>query len=200
VSAEAQPTVHAELEPPELISRNISVGSRLLAAATVFAFLGPFFAFFYLRTLNTSNMWRPAGVDPPQVYGAVIVALFVVSGAVLALAPRIVGARRWDWRPIVALSFVLGVAGIALQCVEYAHLRFGPESGGYASVFVGWTALTALLALGAMISLEALLAYGLRYHDAPPAVVQPRLAALGFYWAFFAGLSVVMWVALYLVR
>jgi heme/copper-type cytochrome/quinol oxidase subunit 3 len=200
ITVEPQPTVHGEVEPPELVPGNLRVGSRLLAAATVFAFLGPFFAFFYLRALNTAHMWRPAGVNPPQAYGAAIVALFAISAAILAVAPRLVEGRGWRWRPLVGLSLGLGLAGVALQCAEYFNLRFGPESGGYASVFVGWTALTAVLALGAMVALETLLAYGLRHRDAPPLVVQPRLAALGFYWSFFAGLSVVMWATLYLVK
>jgi hypothetical protein len=86
-----------------------------------------------------------------------------------------------------------------LQCVAYTSIGFGPTSGGYASVFVAWTALTAVFALGTMISLETQLAYGLRYRDAPAAVVQPRLEALAFYWTFLAGLSVAMWVVFYLV-
>jgi heme/copper-type cytochrome/quinol oxidase subunit 3 len=177
----------------ELVPANLAVGSRLLAAATVFAFMGPAFAFFYLRSLNSNGMWRPNGVHPPQTYGAAVVVLLVASAVALTIAPR---TSRW---PVaVALSLVLGLAGVGVQCVEYTQLGFGPMSGGYASVFLGWTSLTAVFTLATMLWLETLLAYGLRHSDAPPSVVTPRLSALSFYWTFLAGLGVIMWAILYL--
>jgi heme/copper-type cytochrome/quinol oxidase subunit 3 len=181
-------------EAPELVPANLAVGSRLLAAATVFSSMGPIFAYFYLRSLDSNGMWRPAGVNPPQGYGAAVVALLVASAVALAIAQR-----TSRWRAAVACSFALGLAGVAVQCVEYTQLGFGPESGGYASVFLGWTALTAVFALGTVLWLETLLAYGVRHSDAPRSVVGPRLSALSFYWTFLAGLGVIMWAILYVV-
>jgi heme/copper-type cytochrome/quinol oxidase subunit 3 len=181
-------------EAPELVPANLAVGSRLLAAATVFSFMGPAFAYFYLRALNSNGMWRPANVHPPQAYGAAVMALLVASAVALTIASR---ASRW--RAAVAGALALGLAGVAVQCAEYTQLGFGPMSGGYASVFLGWTALTAVFALATVLWLETLLAYGLRHADAPPSVVRPRLSALSFYWTFLAGLGVIMWAILYLV-
>jgi heme/copper-type cytochrome/quinol oxidase subunit 3 len=178
----------------ELVPANLAVGSRLLAAATVFAFMGPAFAYFYLRSLNSNGMWRPAGVDAPQAYGAAVMALFVGSAVALAIAPR-----TSRWRAAVACSLALGLGAVALQCVEYTQLGFGPMSGGYASVFLGWTALNAVFALATVLWLETILAYGLRHSDAPASVVGPRLSALSFNWTFLAGLGVIMWAILYLV-
>ena len=181
-------------EAAGLVPANLAVGTRLLAALTVFAFMGPAFAFFYLRSLNSNGMWRPAGVHPPQTYGAVVMALLVASAAALAVAPHMS-----QWRAAAACSFAFGFAGVALQCIEYTQLGFGPMSGGYASVFLGWTALDAVFALATVLWLETLVAYGLRHSDAPTTVVRPRLEALSFYWTFLAGLGVVMWAVLYLV-
>jgi heme/copper-type cytochrome/quinol oxidase subunit 3 len=181
-------------EAAELVPANLTIGSRLLAAATVFAFMGPAFAYFYLRSLNSNGMWHPPSVHPSQAFGAAVMALVVASGATLALAAR--GPR---WRALVACALALGLAGVVVQCVEYTRLGFGPMSGGYASVFLGWTALTALFVFATMLWLETLLAYGLRHPDAPSSVVRPRLEALAFYWAFLAGLATIMWAILYLV-
>jgi hypothetical protein len=61
---------------------------------------------------------------------------------------------------------------------------------------------------GTMLWLETLLAYGLRARrqpppagdlDSPDPLIQPRLAALAFYWTYLAALGVVMWAILYLV-
>jgi heme/copper-type cytochrome/quinol oxidase subunit 3 len=91
--------------------------------------------------------------------------------------------------------------------VEYTRLGFGPTDGAYASVFVTWTGLTALFVFGTILWLETLLAYGLRTRrsssragvpDDALALIQPRLAALAFYYVYLAGLAVVMWAVLYL--
>jgi heme/copper-type cytochrome/quinol oxidase subunit 3 len=193
----------------ELAGRNIAVAIRLWAGATVFFFLGPLFAYAYLRSLDSAGLWRPAGVDPPQGFGAAIMLLAVASGVALVLAARASGSRKDRvWLPLVTLSLVLGLGAVALQIVEYARLGFGPTDGGYAGVFVAWTALTALFTLGTMIWLETVLAYELRSRKrtstsvgdpgGAAALIQPRLTALAFYWAFLAALGVVMWIVLYL--
>jgi heme/copper-type cytochrome/quinol oxidase subunit 3 len=185
------------LEPqsPELVPGNLAVGIRLWAAATTFVFFCPFFAYFYLRSLDSAGMWRPAGVDPPQGFGGAVVALSVLSAVALLLASRRGLVSRW--LPLTALSLGLGLIAVVLQCVEYARLGFGPTDGGYASVYVAWTALNALFVLATILWLETLIAYGLRSSDSLP-LVRPRLEALAFYWAYLAGLGVVMWVVLYL--
>jgi heme/copper-type cytochrome/quinol oxidase subunit 3 len=192
------------------VARNIAVGTRLWAGATTFVFFGPFFAYFYLRSLNTAGMWRPAHVDPPQGLGVAIMVLVVAAAVVVVLSSRSAGtARDQAWKPLLAVAVVLGLAAVVLQGIEYARLGYGPTDGSYASVFACWTGLTALFVLGTTLWTETLLAYGLRTRsqtqapvddpDSPPALTQPRLAALAFYWTYLAALGVVMWVVLYLV-
>jgi heme/copper-type cytochrome/quinol oxidase subunit 3 len=187
--------VTLEPQSPELVPGNLAVGTRLWAAATTFVFFCPFFAYFYLRSLDSAGRWRPAAIDPPQGLGATVAVLIVFSCIALLLASR--QERKSGWLPLVAVSLVLGLAGVVVQCVAYARLGFGPTDGGYASVFVAWTALNALFVLVTMLWLETLLAYGLRSRD-PLPLVGPRLEALAFYWAYLAALAVVMWIVLYL--
>ena len=59
--------------------RNLSIGARVIAGTTIMFFAAFVFAYFYLRSLNNSHLWRPAGVDPPQRYGVAVVLLFVAS-------------------------------------------------------------------------------------------------------------------------
>lgn len=196
-----------EREPLDVVSRNLAIGAVLSAGATTFVFFCPFFAYLYLRSLNTAGMWRPDHVDPPQGFGATITALIVVSAIALKLAARPAGASAWI--PLVALALVSGLAGVALQCVAYAQLGFGPTDGGYASIFVAWTGLNAIFVFVTMLWAETVLAYGLRERrqtpppagdvDGPDALIQPRLAALAFYATYLAALGIVMWVVLYLV-
>lgn len=199
-ATDTTPRVPHELQSHDLVPANLGVGIRLWAGATVFFFLGPFFAYLYLRSLNSVDQWRPAWIEPPQVLGAATMALAVASSVALALASRAHnGASHRRWLPLGSLALALGLASVVLQLVAYFRLGFGPMDGGYASVFVAWTGLTALFALATMLWLETLLAYGLRSHGEESSdLIAPRLAALSFYWTFLASLAVVMWIVLYL--
>jgi heme/copper-type cytochrome/quinol oxidase subunit 3 len=212
-----------EGEPPELMGRNLSSAGHLLASATAFFFLAFVFAYFYLRSLNNANLWRPKHVDPSLTLGTLVMALTVASaGAVRLGVLDQRAARRQQWPLKAAIGLGLGVAAVVLQVVEWATVGFGPADGGYASVFVGWTAFNVLFVLGALFWLETLVATAIRHRDLqigekpppghasgdpgrrghdvadPVSLVRPGLEALSFYWTFLAGLGVIAWVILYL--
>jgi heme/copper-type cytochrome/quinol oxidase subunit 3 len=211
----------AEGEPPELLGRNLNSAAHLLASATAFFFLAFVFAYFYLRSLNNAGQWLPKHVTPSQGFGAVVMALTVISAVVLRLGlldrRR---ERRSQWRVKGGVALAAGVASVVVQVVEWTSLGFGPADGGYASVFFGWTAFQLLFTVGALFWLENVLATSWRYRSttAPPpghasgdadrdahdiadplALVLPGLEAASFYWSFVAGLGVLAWIVLYLV-
>jgi heme/copper-type cytochrome/quinol oxidase subunit 3 len=194
----AQPPVDPLAEPPEVHERNLWLAVRILAGATIMFFLAFVFAYFYLRSLNTHGMWRPSDVDPPQGYGAAIVILFAASAALLTYAAD--AARRGrGWLAAAGLSLVLGLAGCVVQAFEYAHIGFGPQSGGYASVFMGWTLLFVVLVLPAMYWVEILLAEGLRNRGSSGVHVPAGLGDAAFYWGLLAGIGVLAWAILYVI-
>jgi heme/copper-type cytochrome/quinol oxidase subunit 3 len=212
-----------EAEPPELMGRNLNSAAHLLASATAFFFLAFLFAYFYLRSLNNGHMWHPKAVEPSVALGTIVMALTVASALLvrLGLLDHRAG-RRPQWRLKGLLALVVGLAAVVLQFVEWVTASFGPADGGYASVFVGWTAFNVLFVLGTLFWLENLLATAYRYrgvvsgapepghasgdagrltHDIedPLSLVRPGLESLSFYWAFLAGLGVIAWVVLYLI-
>src|SRR5271163_4549904 len=73
-------------------------GGRLLIGIYAFAFAALAFAYFYLRSANNEDLWRPGGITAPTGIGAAIMAVSVAS-ALLA----IYGERRFrrglalDW-------------------------------------------------------------------------------------------------------
>jgi heme/copper-type cytochrome/quinol oxidase subunit 3 len=211
-----------ESEPPELLGRNLNSAGHLLASATAFFFLAFLFAYFYLRSLNNAGLWHPKHVDPSITLGTLVMVSTVASAALvrLGLAHHRAG-RRSQWRLTGFVALALGVLAVVLQVVEWATADFGPADGGFASVFVGWTAFNVLFVVATLFWLENLLATAVRYrktlsgapapghasgdpgrpgHDIadPLSLVRPGLEALSFYWAFLAGLGVVAWVVLYL--
>jgi heme/copper-type cytochrome/quinol oxidase subunit 3 len=185
-------------EPPEVQQRNLWLGVRVMAGVTIMFFLAFVFAYFYLRSLNNADHWRPAGIDPPQGYGAAIVILFALSAALLAFADRAARKRR-AWLPAAGAALALGLAGCVVQGFEYANLGFTPTKGGYASVFLGWTLLFTLFVLFAMYWAEITFATGLRQRRTSEAYVPLGLDAAAFYWVLLAVIGVIAWGILYLL-
>lgn len=210
-----------EGEEPEILSRNLVAAGQLLAGATAFFFLTFLFAYFYLRSLNNADMWKPKHVTPSLAWGTIVMACMVASAMVVRFA-RIDhrAGRREAFRLKALVGLGLGLASLVLQVFAWTHEPFGPSDGGYASVFFGWTAFDVLFLAGTLFWLENIVATAVRYrtasgvpapgeasgdpgrlgHDVadPLSLVRPGLAALSFYLLFLAGLGVLEWVVLYL--
>ncbi len=185
-------------EPPEVHERNLWIGARILAGATIMFFLAFVFAYFYLRSLNSAGKWNALGVKAPDGYGAAIVALFVVSAASFAYAAHAARNGR-RWLAAAGLALVLGLAGCVVQGFEWANLGFGPTKGGFASVFIGWTLLFVVFVLLAMYWVEIVLAEGIRNRSDPRPSVPAGFADVAFYWGLVAVIGVIAWAILYLV-
>jgi heme/copper-type cytochrome/quinol oxidase subunit 3 len=212
-----------EQEHPRILARNLLSAAHLFASATAMLFLGFFFAYFYLRTLNSNGLFHPKHVEPSMTLGTLSTAAWVAGAIVLWLGVRDRrGDRRTQWRIKGAIALALGLIGIVLQIVAWLVIGFGPADGGYASVYFGWTAFLVLFGVGSLFWLETTLATSIRYRkhagQTPPAghgsgdayrmehdiadplsLVPPMLEAVGFYWAYFAALVVIAWIVLYLV-
>lgn len=215
-----------EAEPPEVLAANLTAAGYLLAGATAFFFLAFLFAFFYLRSIDASSVWRPRGVNPSIGWGTAIVVCWVASAVLLRLGRTDQAAgRRAPWRLKGFAALLLVLAGLVLQVLAWAEQGFGPTDGAYASVYVGWTSFMALFVFGVLFWLETTLATSWRYRNEPfgTAEVPPGhasgdphrtahdienplhlntagVATLSFYWAFLVGIAVLAWVLLYLVR
>jgi heme/copper-type cytochrome/quinol oxidase subunit 3 len=189
-------------EPPEVHERNLFIAARIIAGTTIMFFLAFVFAYFYLRSLNNGGHWRPPRVDPPQGYGDTIVVLFALSAASFVYAARS-GKRGASWIGAAAAALVLGLAGCIVQVFEYANLGFGPQDGGYASVFMGWTITFVVFVVLAMFWVEIVLAEGIRNRGAAGSSGQlpapAGLADAAFYWALLATIGVLSWFVLYVL-
>jgi heme/copper-type cytochrome/quinol oxidase subunit 3 len=196
-------------EPADVGGRALAVASRLLCGATTFFFLAFLFAYFYLRSIDEDHMWHPAHVHPSQGLGAVFIACVVLSAALTIVAGRQMKAGSRGWLTPAALGVVLGLAAVALQCIEYTVQDFGPTDGAYASVFCAWSAFYLIAILGTMYWLETQVATEVRARRAPASsegdvlepdrLIAPALDAAVFYWGFLAAIGVVTYVTLYLL-
>src|SRR5207248_3566727 len=143
-------------------------------------------------------IWRAPQIDPDQALRAGMIACVVLSALLTIIGGRAMKARARGASRLIAAALVLGLAAIALQCIEYTVQHFGPTDGSYASVFCAWTGLYLIAVLGTMYWLETQLASGLRARRepaghgdiaAPDELIAPGIDAAVFYWAFLAAIG-----------
>jgi len=205
-SASAPTHPEIELEPPEWQPRAMWVGARQLCGAAAFFFMAFVFAYFYLRSLDTHKDWKIGSVNPPIGFGVAILVALLLSAAALRMA-----ATQSDRRVAVgAGALVLVLLAVVLQVIEWTTLGFGPASGGYASVYVGWTAFYSVFALASAYWIETQVATAWRRRRegvlvtsaqvlTDAAVEKASLEACSFFWTFYVALGVVLFVLLYLL-
>lgn len=194
-----------EPEPREWAHRSLTAGAKMWCGSMAFFFAAFLFAYFYLKSLDENHGWyvKHVGsrhITPSGGLGVAILAAFLLSGVFLVVAAR---------RPMDEISFgvaavLLALVGISLQFVEYSVLGFGPTSGGYASVFFGWTACYALGALWGVYWMETTVAGLWRARresgsEDSVALLRTGINACSICWTFFVAIGLLMYVVLYLV-
>jgi heme/copper-type cytochrome/quinol oxidase subunit 3 len=196
-------------EDPAILSANLSVGVRLTASAIAFVFVAFVFAFFYLRAVNSNGLWRPAHTSPSAGYGIVMLVCVLGSTALLDLARRQLGSGAdRGWVVCLGVALALGILFLAIQVLQYTNFGFAPYDGGYASVFVGWTAMFLFFWLGALYWMETLLAQSLRRDPKPVEseirrpleVLGPSADACLVYLLLMSTIELVAYVLLYLIK
>jgi heme/copper-type cytochrome/quinol oxidase subunit 3 len=205
-SASAPTHPQIELEPPEWQPRALWVGARQLCGVAAFFFISFVFAYFYLRSLDPNKSWKIGTVNVPVGLGAAILVALLLSAAALHLA-----ATRPELTVRAgAAALVLALLSIVLQVITWTTLGFGPASGGFASVYVGWTAWYAVFTLPCLFWIETQVATAWRRDregvgatpadvHTDPAVTRAGVAACSFFWNFYVLAGLVLFVVLYLL-
>ena len=178
-------------------ARNMFAGSRMWIAADAFFFLSFVFAYVYLRSLDTNNMWHPAGTDPSTALGLVTALLMVAAAGGSLVASRWAQAGRPFALPAAgAAACVLGAT--VIQGIQLFNPGFSPSHGGaYGSVFVGFTAGYALHLLGAFYWSEVVAATAARNPGSPELAADAE--GLSAFLVFMAAVMVGAFVLIYLV-
>jgi heme/copper-type cytochrome/quinol oxidase subunit 3 len=215
-------------QPPEGLSREAEeaafyqetalnatwTGSRLILGSLSFGFGAFAFAYFFLRSVNSHGLWHPPTLKSPQPWaGALIMALIVVSAAAQSVGlRRIKAGNKAFWQVCGSAAMAFGLGAIGLQVWQLLNLPFFPGSAGYASVFVGFSAVFVAVIFAAMIWLEILIAKaaripGISFVEQPPTYAeafrvqrfQASLSAFTVVWNYLAVIAVVFWVLFYVV-
>ena len=172
--------------------RALFVGARLFLAADAFLFLAFLFAYLYLRALDSNGMWHPSGIDPSLGLGIATTVIVAATAVVAYLGRR---------RPGTQLGWVV-VGGLAVAALLAAIQLFDPGfspsvSGGYGSVFIGFTAVYLVHLLGGLYWAETTVASASRSPDAELGPVEAE--SVSAYLVFLAAVMVVAFILLYVV-
>lgn len=205
-SASAPTHPQIELEPSEWQPRATWASARLLCGAVAFFLISFVFAYFYLRAQDPDNQWKVGAVNPSIGLGILILVCLLLSAGALRAA---VGHPE---RTVSAGGAALGLAllSVLLQVIEWTTLGFGPASGGFASVFIGWTVFYSVLTMACAYWIEIVVASAWRRRRegavATPAdvlsdtaLVDAGIEACSFFWSFFVFNGLVLFVLLYLL-
>ena len=199
---EASAPAHLQSEPASWQPRALWVSARLWCGAVSFFFLAFLFAYFYLRTLDPHHGWKIGKVDPSVGLGIAVVLPFVLSAALLRAGAR--DGAATVGRGVGAIG--LALLGVILQFVQFTTLGFGPASGAYASVFIGWTSTYVLGGLCGVYWIETQVATAWRLAkegtvqtEREQQVLRAGLEACSFFWAYFVAIGVLAFVVLYVV-
>ncbi len=139
------------------------IGSRFLIGIGAFVYASLAFAYFYLRSANNLDFWRPNHVTAPTALGAAIFALTAATFACIAYGQyRFRRGEAADLAVAGWTAVLLGALAIGLQIYELTRLPFYPGSSGYASCFVGWGAINIAGLVLSVYWIETLLARGHR--------------------------------------
>jgi heme/copper-type cytochrome/quinol oxidase subunit 3 len=187
-------------------------GSRLAIGGLTFLFGAFAFAYFYLRSLNSSGRWQGSGFVHPSLWmGTTIMLLAVLSAGVHYFGlQRIKAGNKRTWQISGLLALLLGLAAVAMQIYQLTDLPFPPGSSGFSSVFTGFYPVFLVTQLAALVWLEILLARGkfipaLSFVEQPPTYIetftvqrfQASLSAFSNVWNYLALIAVVFWFLFY---
>jgi len=187
-------------------------GSRLAIGGLTFLFGAFLFAYFYLRSLNSSGRWQGDGYIAPSLWiGTTIMLLAEVSAGVHYFGlQRIKAGRKSTWQINGLVALGLGLAAVAFQIYQLVDLPFVPGSSGYSSVFTGFYSVFLTVQLAVLIWLEILLAGSrsipaLSFVEQPPTYAetyavqrfQASLSAFGTFWTYMALMALLFWFLFY---
>ncbi len=129
---------------------SIWTGGRLFIGMYTFMIASLAFSYFYLRSSNNADLWRPNHVTAPTAYGWSIYGLMLATGLLAAFGQkRLRKGQVQDWMVATWTGVGLGLIALFLQVWELGKLPFYPGSSGYASTFIGFVVMNIVsLVLG----------------------------------------------------
>lgn len=186
---------------------------KLLVGIGAFFYVGLGFAYFYLRSANNLDLWRPHDITAPENLGAVIFAVVMASAVINVYGTwRLRKGMSTDWE-VAGWTAVAGLLlAVAIQIWELTRLGFQPGHSGYTSLFVAWAGMNIGTLVLSAYWLETILARAARLRRAtaadggPGQSPQPtarlwraNLESATYFLGFVGMVNLLFWIFFYLI-
>ena len=185
-------------------------GGRLFIGIYTFLIASLAFSYFYLRSSNNSDLWRPNHVTAPTAYGWSIYGMMLGAGLLAYFGQtRLRNGQIADWFVACWTGVGLGLVALFLQIWELVVLNFYPGSSGYASTFIGFVVFNIISLTLGTYWLETCVAraHRMRFEMGEGAVLantaagrsfRANVASMTYCWGFL-GLSGTMFLLMFYV-
>jgi cytochrome c oxidase subunit 3 len=185
--------VEAERGP---LANPLPVGVIVWLSSELMFFAGLFAAYFTLRSAN--DVWPTPDADLEVVRAGIFTVVLLVSSLTMHRSVRAAEeGHRQDALRWLAVTFVLGLAFVANQALEYAGLSFGIDTDAYGTIFWLLTGFHWLHVVGGLVLMAALGRLSWPGSRAPLGV---HHQVVGYYWHFVDVVWVGVFVAVYLIQ
>lgn len=176
------------------------LGMFLFIASEAMLFGSFFAAYFFVRVVNPSAPaeWPPEPYHFPVFVAGINTTILVTSSFTMHWALQSIKRNQ---RPAflagMVLTFLMGLAFLLTQIIEYLNVGFNTGAGAWASVFFCLTGLHgAHVAIGLTL-LGIVIVRGFRGHYSPEHHHGVELS--GIYWHFVDIMWIVVYTAVYLL-
>ena len=205
MTSHAEPAdVHAHHGPPAANRSSrldpATLGMFLFIASEAMLFGAFFTAYFFVRVVNplAPAEWPPPPYEFPVFVAAVNTAILVTSSFTMHWALQsIKRGQRKAFLAGMVLTFVMGLAFLLTQVIEYLNVGFNTSDGAFASVFFGLTGLHGAHVFIGLTLLGMVIVRGFRGHYSPEHHHGVELP--GIYWHFVDIMWIVVYSAVYLI-
>ncbi len=191
-AAEAHP--HAAHPPVAHQSSRVdsrTLGMFLFIASEVMLFGSFFTAYFFVRVVNGSP-WPPEGLHLPVYVAGVNTAILVTSSFTMHWALQsIKRGNRAGLQGGLVLTFLMGLAFLLTQILEYARIGFAPSDEAFGTIFYTLTGLHGAHVFVGLTLLAFATIRAFRGHFT--AEHHHGVEIPGIYWHFVD----VMWIVVY---
>lgn len=187
-------------------------GGRLLIGMYTFLLASLVFAYFYLRSSNNQDLWRPHNVTAPTAFGWTIYSLVLLCTVLVFFGQmRFRKGLTNDWILASWVGVGAGVVALFFQIYEYTALPFYPGSSGYASTYIGYSVMNIITLAVGTYWLETTVARAHRLRRElgsanaetsthPSArLFRANLASMTYFWGFIALSSTLLFAMFYLL-
>jgi cytochrome c oxidase subunit 3 len=176
------------------------LGMLLFIASETMLFGSFFTAYFFVRVVNPGapESWPPEPYEFPVFVAGINTAILVTSSFTMHWALQsIKRGQRTAFLAGMVLTFLMGLAFLLTQAVEYLNVGFNTGDGAFASVFFGLTGLHGAHVAVGLTLLGVVVVRGFRGHFSPEHHHGVELP--GIYWHFVDVMWIVVYSTVYLI-